>query len=150
MNKNNSFVFIPTTLMVTRIFLTMMILFPLASQADLVIANAWIKNLPPTVPVRAAYMNMSNTGQEAVCIVSFSSEKFSNIALHETIMNDGMMHMQQVTDLTIAPNQQIILEPGGMHLMMQANEPTRPGENVQMTIKLSDGSHQSLMMTVKK
>jgi hypothetical protein len=65
-------------------------------------------------------------------------------------MNDGMMHMQQVTDLTIAPNQQIILEPGGMHLMMHANEPTRPGENVQMTIKLSDGSHQSLMMTVKK
>ena len=67
--------------MVARISLAMMILFPLASQADLVIDNAWIKNLPPTVPVRAAYMDISNTGQEEVCIVSFSSEKFSNIAL---------------------------------------------------------------------
>ncbi len=43
----------------------MLLLFcPLATQADLLIEDAWIKNLPLTVPVRAVYKNISNTGEE--------------------------------------------------------------------------------------
>jgi copper(I)-binding protein len=42
-----------------------------------------------------------------VSIVSSSSKIFSNIELHETIIKDGVMHMRQVNDLTIAGDQQI-------------------------------------------
>jgi len=86
----------------------MLLLFcPLATQADLLIEDAWIKNLPLTVPVRAVYKNISNTGEEAVSIVSPSSKIFSNIKLHETIIKDGVMHMRQINDLMIAADQQI-------------------------------------------
>ncbi len=119
-------------------------------MADLEISNAWIKNLPPTVPVRAGYMSIYNPGSEAVSILSITSDAFKNIEIHQTIMQDGLMRMEQVSDLTIEPNAQLEFQPGGMHLMMQPIEPTNPGDKIRITIELSDESRQSLIFTVKK
>lgn len=135
----------------SRIFLLVLILFPGVTFADLKIDHTWIQNLPPTVPVRAGYMSISNTGSEAVRILSISSDAFSNVEVHQTIMQDGMMHMEQVPALTIEPNSQLDLKPGGIHLMlMQPLEPTRPGDKIRITFELSDGSQQSPVFTVRK
>ena len=135
----------------SRIFLLVLILFPGVTFADLKIDHTWIQNLPPTVPVRAGYMSISNTGSEAVRILSVSSDAFSNVEVHQTIMQDGMMHMEQVPALTIEPNSQLDLKPGGIHLMlMQPLEPTRPGDKIRITFELSDGSQQSPVFTVRK
>jgi copper(I)-binding protein len=135
----------------SRIFLLVLILFPGVTFADLKIDHTWIQNLPPTVPVRAGYMSISNTGSEAVSILSVSSDAFSNVEVHQTIMQDGMMHMEQVPALTIEPNSQLDLKPGGIHLMlMQPLEPTRPGDKIRITFELSDGSQQSPVFTVRK
>lgn len=135
----------------SRLFLVLLVIFPVVSLADLNIDNAWIKHLPPTVPVRAGYMSIFNPGSEAVSIVSVTSDAFKNIEVHQTIMQDGLMRMEQVPDLTIGPNSQLKLEPGGLHLMMMhPTEPTSPGDKVQITIEMSDGSRQSLIFTVKK
>ena len=135
----------------SRIFLLVLILFPGVTFADLKIDHTWIQNLPPTVPVRAGYMSISNTGSEAVRILSVSSDAFSNVEVHQTIMQDGMMHMEQVPALTIEPNSQLDLKPGGIHLMlMQPLEPTRPGDKIRITFELSDGSQQSPVFSVRK
>ncbi len=73
----------------SRIFLLVLILFPGVTFADLKIDHTWIQNLPPTVPVRAGYMSISNTGSEAVSILSVSSDAFSNVEVHQTIMHDA-------------------------------------------------------------
>lgn len=134
----------------TRFMLLVLSLLPFTIQADVVFKDAWIKNLPPSVPVRAGYMSISNTGSEAVSILSVSSKAFTNIDVHQTTMQDGMMHMEPVPELTIKPNSQVMLKPGGMHLMMHPVEPTRVGDNIVMTVKLSDGTQQQLSFMVKK
>ncbi len=134
----------------TRLFFILLIIFPVVSLADLEISNAWIRNLPPTVPVRAGYMSIYNPGSEAVSILSVTSDAFKNIEVHHTIMQDGLMRMEQVLDLTIEPNERLKFEPGGMHLMMQSTKPTNPGDKIRITFKLSDESHQSVIFTVKK
>lgn len=135
----------------SRIFLLVLILFPGVTFADLKIDHAWIQNLPPTVPVRAGYMRISNTGSEAVSILSVSSDAFAIIEVHETTMKDGLMHMEQVPALTIGPDSQLELAPGGIHLMMmQPLEPTHPGDKIRITIELSDGSQQSPVFSVRK
>jgi hypothetical protein len=134
-----------------RLLLILLIIFPAATLADLEIDNAWIKNLPPTVLVRAGYMNIFNPGSKAVSIVSVTSDAFKNIEVHQTIVQDGLVRMEQVQDLTIEPNSQLNLQPGGIHLMMMhPTEITSPGDKIQVTIELSDGSQQSLIFTVKK
>jgi copper(I)-binding protein len=135
----------------SRFFLLVLFLFPGATFADLKIDHAWIKNLPPTVPVRAGYMSISNTGSEAVSIFSVSSDAFLNIEVHETINQDGLMRMEHIPALTIGPNSQVDLAPGGIHLMMMhPHDPTNPGDKIHVTFEFSDGSQQSLDFTVRK
>jgi copper(I)-binding protein len=59
--------------------------------------------------------------------------------------------MEQVPALTIEPNSQLALKPGGIHLMlMDPFEPTRPGDKIRITFELSDGSQQSPVFIVRK
>jgi len=132
-----------------RIILLMLTLFPVITLAELQIDNAWIKNLPPTVPVRAGYMEIHNPGTEVISIVSVSSEAFSSIDVHETVMKDGMMRMEHVPVLTIQPGARVTLEPGGLHMMMHPLKPTIVGESIPVKLEMNDGSQQTLSFSVR-
>lgn len=134
----------------TRFLLLILSLLPLAAQSEMLFKDTWIKNLPPSVPVRAGYMSIENTGSEGISILSVRSKAFTNIEVHETTMKNGMMHMGLVPELTIKPHSKVMLEPGGMHLMMHPVEPTQIGDNIAMTVKLSDGTQQQLSFIVRK
>jgi copper(I)-binding protein len=124
---------------------------PAIALAELDISDAWIKNLPPSVPVRAGYMTLYNPDSSAVSIVAIRSVAFASVEIHQTIAQDGMMRMEKVKVLNIEAGTQVQLAPGGLHLMMiEPNQPTRPGELLEITILLDDGSEQSLQMQVKK
>jgi len=133
-----------------KLFFILLIIFPVVVLAELEFDDTWIKNLPPTVPVRAGYMRIYNPGSNAVSILSVSSDAFANIEVHQTINQDGLMRMEQVPALTIEPNSQLDLKPGGIHLMMHPFEPTHPGDKIRITFELSDGSQQSQVFTVRK
>ncbi len=125
------------------------LLFPASAFAELDITDARIKNLPPTVPVRAGYMTIHNPSQVAISIVAIHSEAFASVEIHRSAMQDGMMRMDLVEALEIDANTSLQLAPGGLHLMMmQPVEATRPGEQIEITLQLSDGSEQSLKMEV--
>ena len=127
------------------------LLLPAIATAEIVVSNAWIKNLPPTVPVRAGYMSIYNPDSMKVSIISVSSTWFASVEVHHTIEEDGIMRMEHIPLLTIGANVKLDLEPGGIHLMMmQPLEPTIIGEKIEITIKFDDGSQQNLIMTVKK
>ena len=124
---------------------------PVLCRAELDISNAWIKNLPPAVPVRAAYMTLHNSSTKPQRIVSLHSTSFAAVEIHETVMHEGMMRMQQVPELQLNSGETVQLAPGGLHLMLiQPAEPTRPGEMHTIEIEFDDGSRQSLQLPVKK
>jgi len=129
----------------------LLLILPGSAIAELDIHKAWIKNLPPAVPVRAGYMTIRNTQANAVSIIAIRSDAFTSVDIHRTIAEDGMMRMEPVPTLVIEPNSSVQLAPGGLHLMMMnPAEPTKPGDVLQIVIELDDGSTQSLNMTVKK
>lgn len=134
-----------------RLTLILLLAFPTIALAELEIRDAWIKNLPPSVPVRAGYMTIYNPRSEAVSIVSLRSDAFASIEIHQTIAQDGMMRMEQVPSLKIDSSSSVQLAPGGLHLMMMSPvEPTRPGDEIEIFIMLDDGSEQRLEMQVRK
>ena len=137
--------------MVLRPMLLPLLVFPGLAFAELEISNPWIKNLPPSVPVRAGYMTLHNPQSKTVSIVSLSSDAFGSIEIHQTIAQDGMMRMEQVPALKIEPDSTVQLAPGGLHLMMMNPiEPTRIGDTIEILILIDDGSEQKLEMRVKK
>ncbi len=134
-----------------RFFLLLVLLLPATGFAQLEFSDAWIKNLPAAVPVRAGYLTIHNPRSRAVSIVALHSEAFASVEIHQTRMQDGMMRMDPVPNMTIAPGATVHLAPGGLHLMlMQPAQPTRPGEVRRITIEFDDGSMQTLELTVRK
>jgi copper(I)-binding protein len=134
-----------------RLLLILSVMFPLTAFAELDIREAWIKNLPPSTPVRAGYMNIHNPDQVAVSVVEIRSKAFASVEIHQTIERDGMMRMDPVPSLKIEAGSSVQLAPGGLHLMMMNPEqPTRPGDIIEILLVLDDGSEQSLKMLVKK
>lgn len=134
-----------------RFFLLLALLIPATGFAQLEFSDAWIKNLPPPVPVRAGYMTIHNPQSRALSIVTIRSDAFASVEIHQTRMQDGMMRMDPVPNFTIAPGETVQLAPGGLHLMMmQPAQPTRPGEVHRIIIEFDDGSRQTLELTVKK
>ena len=135
----------------SRLLLMLLLILPGSAVAELEIHDAWIKNLPPAVPVRAGYMTIRNAQANAVSVIAIRSDAFASVEIHRSIAEDGMMRMEPVPTLVIEPDSSVQLAPGGLHLMMMnPTQATRPGDVLQIVIELDDGSAQSLNMTVKK
>jgi copper(I)-binding protein len=133
----------------SRLPLILLLIFSPIALGELDVRDPWIKNLPPSVPVRAGYMTIHNPQSKAVSIVSLRSDAFASIEIHQTIEQDGMMSMEQVPSLKIEPNSSVQLAPGGLHLMMMnPSEPTQPGDQLEIVIVLDDGSEQRVVMQV--
>ena len=64
------------TLRPTLPLLLLALLFPASAFAELDVSAARIKNLPPTVPVRAGYMTLQNPGLQAVTTIEKSFREF--------------------------------------------------------------------------
>jgi copper(I)-binding protein len=135
----------------SRTLLLLTLLLPASAFADLDISDARIKNLPPTVPVRAGYMTIHNPEPGAVTIISVRSDAFASVEIHQSLMKDGMMHMEPVDELRIDAGTSAQLAPGGLHLMMmQPVDPTHPGDEIEVFLQLDNGTEQGLIMKVIK
>ncbi|MFT6371673.1 MAG: copper(I)-binding protein [Gammaproteobacteria bacterium] len=115
------------------------------------VTDAWIKNLPPAMPMRAGYMQLMNHDDNTATIVSVSSNAFKKVEIHQTINNDGVMSMHPIKSLVVEANGMAFLKPGGMHLMLI--KPTRDlkiGDEVEVVLQFDNDSSQVILMTVKK
>ncbi len=138
--------------MINRAILVL-IIFTSPSQAadNLILTDAWIKNLPPVVPMRAGYMSLTNISTSNVKIVSVESEKFSSIEIHTSVEKNGMINMQKIDALSIGAGETIRLKPGGIHLMMVDPVKTlSTGDLVAITLTFDDESTLTVLMEVRK
>jgi len=134
-----------------RLVIFLAMLMPAICGAELAVSDAWIKNLPPAVPVRAGYLRIHNPSAIPVSIVAIRSEAFARVEIHQTVARDGMMSMEAIPELTIGAGESIRLAPGGLHLMMmQPLTATRVGDRLEIILSLDDGNELRLPMTVKK
>lgn len=101
-----------------KIILLCLTLFSFSANADLKIENAWVKNAPPVVPVRAAYFTLVNDSNNKVVIDKITSAQFKIVEPHATVYKNGVYSMHPLHNLYIAPNSSLKLEPNGKHLML--------------------------------
>lgn len=121
-----------------------------ASSEQLQISNAWIKQLPPVVPVRAGYIVLVNGGKRPLRLVGASGADFDRIELHETQMADGTMKMVQHEAFDIPPGGKLELKPGGKHLMLF--DPSRPlmaGDSTEVELEFDDGGRRNVRFEIR-
>ena len=134
-----------------RILAFIGLILPGLASADLQVNDAWIKNLPMSVPMRAGYMDISNNQAQTIKIEWLKSEAFARIEIHRSAEKDGMMSMHPVNVLAISAGETVRLAPGGIHLMMMNPLITLvPGNKIVVTIGYDDQSTQKIEMMVRK
>lgn len=113
------------------------------------ITDGWVREAPPTSRVLAAYMQIINLTDTDLTVTGISSPDFDSAELHRTVVEDGVARMLPVPKLTIPAADSVLLEPGGLHLMLF--DPVRPllqGDSVTLVVHRSDGVCLTLSVPV--
>lgn len=92
----------------------------LASQAlgAVSIESAWLREPAPGQANAAIYLRLANPGPDAVVLEGATVEGAASAAVHQHTMVDGMMRMGEAPPLRVEPGAELLLKPGGYHLMV--------------------------------
>lgn len=96
----------------------------------------------PGMPMAAGYLQIRNQSGNSVRITRVSSPQFGAVAMHETVVEDGVARMRAIPELEIADGETVAFERGGKHLMLMQPAAT-PG-----TITLNFYAGDVLLMSV--
>lgn len=112
--------------------------------------DAWVRQGPPAAKVLAAYMTLTNPGAQAVVISGASSPQFERVEIHRTEVIDGVARMIPQQQLKLPPAGSVMLEPGGLHLMLiDAKQPLAEGDTVRIDLRLDADTRMAVEAPVR-
>ena len=89
-----------------------------ASHAQVVIDELWVRAMPPTQAMTAAYGSVTNHGNEAITIVGVNASFAGTAALHSSVNDGDSVRMAAMGPVTLGPHKSLTLSPGGNHIML--------------------------------
>jgi copper(I)-binding protein len=106
-------------------------------------------SIPGTVH-SSAYMRINNNSDKKVTLVKVSSNISPRIEMHNHVMNDDMMSMQQLQSIEINANSQVIFQPHGLHLMVfNLTESLKAKDIIEITLHFSNNHRVTVPFPVK-
>lgn len=137
MNKN--LIALPITI------LALVFVLPSVTQArGAVVENAIIRLLPGNLPA-AGYFTLNNLSDESIILKGAESAIYGKVMMHESKEKDGMVHMEQVSAITLKPGEIVDFKPRSYHLMlMMRREPVAIGDKVSIRLVFENGHHISV------
>jgi periplasmic copper chaperone A len=121
-----------------------------AEGARIRVGDAWVRPTIGQGRVTAAYMTITNDGDDDM-LKSAQSPKAKSVELHETNMTaDGVMQMREVKDgLPIGTGASLALAPGGTHLMiMGLEEGLAVGGTLALTLEFANAGPIDVVVPV--
>ena len=108
----------------------------------IVAANVVVTAPAPGMPMAAGYLDISNRSGTSIRITRVSSPDYESVEMHETIVEDDVARMREISVLEIEDGETVVFEQGGKHLMLMKPIGT-PG-----TITLNFYSDDVLLLSV--
>lgn len=120
------------------------------TDADVKIENAYVPQLPPSVKNRSAYFAITNLGNRKRTITGVHATGFKMAHLHQTEVRDGITSMKSVQALELESGETLVLEPGGLHIMlMNPEEISVSNGDVPITLTFANGDAVSFVALVQ-
>ncbi|GLY13598.1 hypothetical protein Kisp01_06140 [Kineosporia sp. NBRC 101677] len=124
-----------------------------ATGADsLTIEDPWVKTADTKAGMTAVFGTLTNDGDADVVVESAKTSASDTTELHEMVMKDGAMVMQEKAGgFSIPAGGEHELAPGGDHLMvLNLTEPIEAGDEVTVRLTLGDGSTEEFTALAKE
>ena len=107
-----------------------------AADEGMTLDRAWARATPPGTPVAAAYLVIDNRGPRSDRLLSASSPRADKVEVHATVHDGDVARMRKVEPLHVGAGERIVLEPGGMHLMLMGlGKPLAEGERIPLVLE---------------
>ncbi|MCG8429014.1 MAG: copper chaperone PCu(A)C [Chromatiales bacterium] len=122
------------------------------SAADsAMVSDPFVRAVPPGQKNSASFMKIMNHSGKDQAVVGAESPVAEVVELHTHTMVDGMMRMRQVEKIDLPAGETVVLQPGGLHVMLIGlKQDLMPGKDVDVTLKFDDGSTKQITAPIKK
>ena len=135
------------------VLLSLILSFTISSAmaGDVSIIAPYVRAVPPGQTVSAAFLQIENKSGVSRSIINATSPVSKVVELHAHTHENGMMQMRRVEAIEIPANGKIVLEPGGLHIMLIGLHDTLTiGQKVAITLEFKDGNSQVIEAPVRK
>jgi copper(I)-binding protein len=114
--------------------------------AEVTVTDATVRLLPPGVPNTAAYFSIQNSSDTDQILIGASADFATKAEIHNHILVDDMMRMQQQSEVVIKAGETVQFAPGGLHIMLFGlKQPLKEGQSVKISVQTQDG--ESIIIT---
>ncbi|MFN3813370.1 MAG: copper chaperone PCu(A)C [Aquificaceae bacterium] len=111
------------------------------------VKDAWVREVPPTSSMSAAYMVIENKGDEPDKLIDASTKIAKAVEIHETVGGK----MRRIKVLEIPAGKSVELKPGGYHIMLiNLLEKPKEGQKVDLALKFEKSGEIKVSAPVKK
>ncbi len=128
--------------LVAAIFLTIaaILAFAKGANADGIITMKAVaeSSKTPTAKTGAAYIMLMNHGPEPDKLIGITSEVAASAMLHLSKDENGVMRMEDVNELEVAPGQTIDMATEGYHIMLTGlKAPLKKGDKIDLVLRFA-------------
>lgn len=117
--------------------------------AEVLVTDATVREMLPGRSMTAGYFSIKNENNVAAELIDVTSPQFGSIELHQHSHQDGMMKMEQVQSVVVAAGEQVLFQPGGLHLMLfDAKTSIAPGQQIPLCLTFKDGQSVEVQASV--
>jgi copper(I)-binding protein len=119
--------------------------------AEVIVTDATVRLLPPGVPNTAAYFSIQNRTDTNQILVGASADFATKAEIHNHILVNDMMRMQQQPEVVIQPGESVQFAPGGLHIMLFGLiQPLHEGQSVTFSLQTKEGESISITANVAR
>ena len=116
-----------------------------ARQAPLLAEDVVLTQPIPGLSMGAGYLTLRNTTSQRIRIDRVSSPDLESVAMHESVLEDGISRMYELPEVVILPGRSVSFEAGSKHLMIQYPVDARD----TITLQFYSGKAMLLSIDVK-
>lgn len=123
---------------------------PLAwAGGPIAVTGAWARVTPSADSPGVVYLTITDTGA-ADTLVAASTPVAKSADLHQSKMANGMMEMDAVKDLSVAPDKPLSFAPDGYHIMLMGlTHSLAVGEHFPITLTFAHAGPVTVEVTVQ-
>lgn len=122
-----------------------------SEPACLQLVQGWVRAPVAGRTMTAGYGQLYNRCQQPARVAGLSSPQAAMVELHRSELVDGISRMRPAAGLVIAPGTYVVLQPGGLHLMLHGTDAAlAEGSELLLQLADADGRVAEMLLPVRR
>jgi hypothetical protein len=120
------------------------------STENITVESGFVRATIPGTSISSAYMDIINHSNNEYILNGASSSVSARVEIHNHVMKNDMMRMQQQHSVSIEASKTVKLQPSGLHLMIfDVERALQPHDIIDITLHFSNHDDIALKLPVQ-